>query len=257
MEDAGSLDAGLFLDGLRQSGATVCGRGPIALLLQTLGRLEGDEIFQETLDYQTSGELTADFGHSVSYGALGYFRAPSFRLAPNEAVELLTLARDTLARYLRDGTRAEKAPSVTPSLMRRAGVFVTLREQGNLRGCIGTTAADAPLADGLVRMVLAAATEDPRFTPLEPGFTGDLEVEISLLFPMKRIRSRQQHRLHEHGAFFQYEECRSLLLPQVSLHRSWTADQFWSALAHKADLPVTVYDDARMRLHIFRAQVIH
>jgi MEMO1 family protein len=254
MEDAGSLDAELFLEGLRCSGATVCGRAPIALLLRTLSLLDGEEIFQETLDYQASGELTGDFQHSVSYGALGYFRAASFRLNRQEGAELFAVARIALAKYL----LGEPAPAADapPELQRRAGVFVSLRENGVLRGCVGMLSGETPLADAVARLVVSAATEDSRFAPVRPGFAGDLEIQISLLSPMKRVRSRDSYRLHEHGALLKSGPVRSLLLPQVSAGRSWTAAQFWEALAHKARLPATVYSDPRTRLYLFRAQII-
>jgi AmmeMemoRadiSam system protein B len=83
IDAASSLESCLFLDTIRETGSTVCGLNPIALLLETMRQVQGsasEEIFQATLDYQTSGDITGDFGHSVSYGALGYFPASSFEL---------------------------------------------------------------------------------------------------------------------------------------------------------------------------------
>ena len=79
IEAAATLDSARFLETLERNRATVCGSGPIALLLETLRRLDG-ELYQDTLDYQTSGELTGDYRHSVSYAALGWFPRPSFDL---------------------------------------------------------------------------------------------------------------------------------------------------------------------------------
>jgi AMMECR1 domain-containing protein len=81
-------------------------------------------------------------------------------------------------------------------------------------------------------------------------------VEISVLTPLKRIRDRSGYRLHEHGAHLELGTRRSLLLPQVSRARDWTADRFWDALAQKASLQPDVYDNPDVRLHVFRAQVI-
>src|ERR1035438_5840767 len=78
MEAAASLDPPFFLEEIEKSRATLCGRSPIALWLRTLAFVAGDEIFQETLDYQTSGDITGDYDHTVSYGALGYFPVQSF-----------------------------------------------------------------------------------------------------------------------------------------------------------------------------------
>ena len=86
IDAAASLDPRFFLDEIEQSRATLCGRSPIALWLRTLAFLKGDEIFQETLDYQTSGDITGDYDHTVSYGALGYFPVQSFWVdAPERA----------------------------------------------------------------------------------------------------------------------------------------------------------------------------
>jgi AmmeMemoRadiSam system protein B/AmmeMemoRadiSam system protein A len=256
IEDAGSLDAEMFLAGLRRSGSPVCGRDPIALLLRTLSTLDGDEIFQETLDYQTSGELTGDFTHCVSYAALGYFPASSFRLSPADADQLLSVTRRTLAQFLRDGTQDGSPPKLTPALRRRQGAFVTLHEGGKMRGCVGKEASRGHLQLTVPGMAISAATEDPRFAPIQPGFAGELEIEITLLTPVKRVPSRDSFRLHEHGAWLESGERRSLLLPQISRERRWSADQFWQALARKASLPISVYEEPRTSLYLFRAQVI-
>jgi MEMO1 family protein len=165
-EDAGSLDAGLFLDGLEASGATVCGRAPIALRLDILREWERVEIFQEVLDYRTSGEITGDCGHSVSYGALGYFPATSFELAAADGACLMQRARAALARL---GGGPAEAAEVTPALARCAGAFVTLRQGGALRGCVGSAGGTGTLAQAVAEKVISAAVNDPRFPPLSPS----------------------------------------------------------------------------------------
>ena len=91
---------------------------------------------------------------------------------------------------------------------------------------------------------------------MTPGTPDTFPVEISVLTPLKRIRDRSGYRLHEHGAQLELGTRRSLLLPQVSRNREWTADRFWEALARKASLKPDVYDNPDVRLHVFRAQVI-
>ena len=104
-EAAGSLDSSLFLETLEESGATVCGSGPISLLLDVLNLLGGDEIYQATLDYQTSGDLTGDYRHSVSYAALGYFRRTAFDLDAPDREALLDCVAETLRRLRQTGVR--------------------------------------------------------------------------------------------------------------------------------------------------------
>ncbi|MGC8792471.1 MAG: AmmeMemoRadiSam system protein B [Bryobacteraceae bacterium] len=257
MEAAGSLRPELFLETLRATGATLCGYEPIGLLLATLRRLEdGEEIFQETLDYQTSGEITGDFRHSVSYAALGYFPYSVFLLGPEDQAALLESARRTLEHYQRTGERRPILPvGGTPALQRRGAAFVTLHKDGQLRGCVGRRAALEPLARTVPEMTLAAALDDTRFPPVARDETG-LEIEISVLSPFKRIPDRSAFRVNEHGAVLHCGVYQGLLLPQVATERGWTAEQFFDALARKAGAGPNVYRDPNTRLYVFRAQII-
>jgi MEMO1 family protein len=255
---AGSLNAGVFLDALRETKATVCGSQPIALLLETMKVLQnGEEYFQELLDYQTSGEITGDFSHSVSYAALGYFPYSSFELSGEERDLLLTSARRTLEQYQKTGTRVAVPPErQTPALARRTAAFVSLHKHGELRGCVGTASAMEPLSKAVPEMTLAAALEDTRFEPVARTETG-IDIEVSVLSPMKRIAGRHDFRVNVHGALLESGFRRGLLLPQVATERNWTAEQFFEALARKSGVKLAIYDDPSTRLHVFRAQLIH
>lgn len=256
IEAAGSLSPDLFFETLKSTASTVCGYDPIALLLETLRSMPGDEIFQETLDYQTSGEITEDFRHSVSYGALGYFPHRSFDLGPEDQALLLGCARQTLQHYVDTGERKPIPPEpVTPALERRAGAFVTLHIQGDLRGCVGRRAASEPLWQTVPSLTLAAALEDSRFRPVRRGEAG-LELEISVLSPFKRIADLGAFRVNEHGALLEAGPSHGLLLPQVATERNWTAQQFFDALARKAGVSRDLYRDPSTRVYVFRAQII-
>ena len=255
IESAGSLREQLFLETLRETSATVCGSEPIALLLATLQRVEQDgEIFQETLDYQTSGEIVGDYHSSVSYGALGFFPHSAFELDPLEQRAALDLARRTLADYQATGARG--APAGASPLQRRSGLFVTLHKDGQLRGCIGRASSDEPLQRALPELTLAAALEDGRFRPVSASETG-LEIEISILSPMKRLAQRGDFRVNQHGAVLKANGRQGLLLPQVATERNWGADQFFQALATKTGVGAKVYSDPATRIFAFRAQIIH
>jgi hypothetical protein len=252
---AGSLDPELFLESLRETGATVCGYDPIALLLETLSLLDGEDVFQQTLDYQTSAEIAGGYEHSVSYGALGYFRADSFELSPADQQALLASVTATL-RHLRETGERRPVPPATSggALERRAGVFVSLHKKGELLGCIGNVVTPMPLAEETPAMALAAALDDPRFWP-HARLPEELDVEISVLSPMKRIRDWTVFRLGRDGAFLACDDGRGLLLPQVAHGGAWTPARFLEALSRKAGLRPDAYRDARMRLCVFRAQV--
>jgi hypothetical protein len=255
IEAAGSLDPEFFLNALRETGATVCGSNPIALLLATLSALGGEEILQQTLDYQTSAEIAGGYEHSVSYGALGYFRADSFCLGPEDREALLASAAATLRRLRETGQRTAIPPDGSgTALRRRAGVFVSLHKDGELLGCIGNYAAPLPLAEAVPEMALAAALDDPRFWP-HSRLPEALDVEISVLTPTKRIRDWTSFHLGRDGAVVECGGRRGLLLPQVADRGSWTPARFLEALSQKAGLRASAYRDPQTRLYVFRAQV--
>jgi MEMO1 family protein len=254
---AGSLDPELFLTELRASQSTVCGYDPISLLLATVRLLDArEEHFQELLDYQTSGAITGDFSHSVSYAALGYFPYSAFHLSEEEQSLLLASARATLASYQSTGERIPVLPErQTPALARRTSAFVTLHKRGELRGCVGSITAAEPLSDVVPGMTLAAALDDSRFDRVSLTETG-IDIEISVLSPFKRIATRDEFHTGVHGALLDAGFHRGLLLPQVATEYDWDAAQFFQALARKSGAPASIYGDPSTRLHVFRAQLI-
>ena len=241
MDDVASLNAEWFQEAIEKSGATLCGRAPIALWLRTLAFVAGDEVFQETLDYQTSGDITGDYDHTVSYGALGYFPAQSFRVDDAERSLLLESARATL-RQLRDTGEHRPIPprQMTPALSRKAGVFVSLHQDGRLLGCVGNRMSCESLAENVPETTLRAALDDPRF-PTVLGVDGEIEIEISILSPMKPVRDARAFRIGQHGATLDYGGRQALLLPQVAAGRNWSSEQFLSALSAKAGLGTKGY----------------
>ena len=258
IEAAGSLREELFAETLGETGATVCGRDPIRLLLATM-RLHdsGGEIFQQILDYQTSGEITGDFHHSVSYGALGYFPYTSFELDEQEQAAVLEIARRALGEYQETGRRPATAiPKAAPGVLnRRCSLFVTLRKSGHLRGCLGRVSAGEPLQALVPELTLSAALEDTRFEAIDPSESG-IDIEISLLSPMKRIPRAGDFQVGAHGALLKAQKGNGLLLPQVATGRGWDSAHFLRALARKAGVSDEVYSDPATRLYVFRAQVI-
>jgi AmmeMemoRadiSam system protein B/AmmeMemoRadiSam system protein A len=257
MESTGTLCPDEFFSTLRMTGATVCGYEPIGLLLETLGLLgAGEEIFQVPLDYQTSGEITGDYKHSVSYAALGFFPYHALDLGEDDSRLLVESARRTLARYLETGERTPVPPAREGgALERRAAAFVTLRSHGELRGCVGRKDSGETLARMIPSLTLSAALDDPRFARVRAG-EKDLDLEISVLTPMKRIAALDQFRVNEHGALLEAGPNHGLLLPQVATERGWEARQFFDALAHKAGASRDCYRDPSTRVYVFRAQII-
>ncbi len=254
VDAAASLDDVLFLGELRRSGSTTCGSAPVALLLKTLSELGGEEVFQELLDYETSGDITGDYRTSVGYAALGYFRASSFHLSPEDQRQLLASAHDTL-RMVREAGIERPLPreSSSPALQRKSSVFVSLHHHSDLLGCIGRLSPVQTLAQSVPELALDAL-HDPRF-PARRQAPPDVEVEISILSPMKPIADARAFRIREHGAFLECWGHRGLLLPQVARKPEHTAEWFLGALSQKAGLPPAAWRGREARLSVFRAQV--
>jgi AmmeMemoRadiSam system protein A len=254
IEALSSLDAALFLGALRECSATLCGSQPVALVLETLARLEGEELFAEPLDAQHSGEITGDFLNSVGYGAIGIYPESSFYVAPDAMRALLRSACATVRQLKETGAEHAVEAAGCPELDRAAGVFVSLHAGHELLGCLGRLEPDMPLRQTVPALALDAALRDPRFDP-HRKLPGRMEVEVSILTPFKRIADESRFRLREHGALLDYAGRHALLLPQVARERECSSEWFLETLARKAGLAPGAYRNREARLSVFRAQV--
>jgi AmmeMemoRadiSam system protein A len=133
-------------------------------------------------------------------------------------------------------------------------VFVGLHQGQRLLGCVGNRLGYESLAENVPEMTLRAALEDPRF-PTVLGVEGEIDIEISILSPMKPIRDARAFRIGLHGATLDYGGRQALLLPQVALGHNWSGEQFLSSLSVKAGLGSKGYQSAGAGLSVFQAQV--
>ncbi|MGD0497233.1 MAG: AmmeMemoRadiSam system protein B [Bryobacteraceae bacterium] len=254
IEAAATLDPAPFLETLEQTGATVCGSGPISLLLGVMRRLDG-ALYQAVLDYQTSGEITGDFHTSVSYAALGYFPRKAFDLGAGDREALLDSVAETIGRLRETGERrAFPARCGSSALAARRGLFVSLHQGEELLGCLGNCAGQATLAEDAADLALSAALEDPRFRPAA-SVQGPIDIEISVLTPFRRISGAEECIVGKHGLFLKLAGQAGLLLPQVATERGWTAEEFLRAVARKSGLGPRAWHDPKARLYVFEAQV--
>jgi AmmeMemoRadiSam system protein B/AmmeMemoRadiSam system protein A len=256
-EEIGSIQVGEFDSYLSATGDTICGQQPIRLLMATLAQLEKDEeIYLQPADYMTSGDLTGDYSMSVGYGALAFYPASAFQVGPDDQGRLLASARQTLNRYLTEKAKAEvPVPTAerSPDLMQRNGVFVTIKKNGELRGCVGTFAGNRSLWDIVPDRTLAATSADPRFPALTRE-EGPVSLEISLLTPVKKIAGWKAFQTGK-GAILLLEDKAGTLLPQIAGEMGWNREEFLENLARKAGLDPSAYRHPRARLYVFEAQV--
>lgn len=168
--------------------------------------------------------------------------------------ELLRLARRTLESHLA-GQRSPAPESLTEDLTASRGAFVTLRRRGQLRGCIGSLVAERPLWQTVREMAIQAATEDPRFSPVSATELPDLEIEISALSPLGKIRDPNEIEVGEHGIVVSKGGCRGVLLPQVAAEEGWDRETFLGMTCLKAGLPVDSWKEPGLEIWIFSADV--
>ncbi len=170
---------------------------------------------------------------------------------------VLSIARDAV-RAAVQGKPCLVPPTDDPELTAASGCFVTLKNHGRLRGCIGRFTSDRPLIEGVVEMARASAGSDPRFVsdPITAGELGDLDVEISVLSPLKKTDDPLSLRLGVDGIYIKRGYASGCFLPQVATETGWTKEQFLSyCCSHKAGLPADAWEDPETEVYLFTAEV--
>ncbi len=188
------------------------------------------------IQYMNSGDSKyGDHSQCVGYWSIAVSRntvaaaTPSteFNFTKEEKKILLGIARSTIVMYINE----HKTPEVddknfSPNLKIHSGAFVTLKEHGELRGCIGRFTADVPLWKVVQQMAVASSTEDTRFPPVTAKETDKLEIEISVLSPMKKIFSADEIVLGKHGIYIKKGYYSGTFLPQVATETGWSREEF-------------------------------
>lgn len=160
-------------------------------------------------------------------------------LDPNAKAALLRRARAAIARAIGVSPAPEQIPNPQTlfPLEFRAGAFVTLRINGQLRGCIGYPEPDLPLVVVVERCAVSAALSDPRFPPLSEAGWGEVDLEISVLGPIERVADLKEIVVGRHGLVVEFGRRRGVLLPQVAVEWKWDAVEFAAQTCIKAGLP--------------------
>ena len=175
-------------------------------------------------DSNSSGLTRADFNSS------GLTRTDTdFVLSDDDKKALKEIALQSIKDSLNGKRMAEansKLYTLNSTLKQRCGAFVSLHKHGRLRGCIGHFGEDYPLYEIVAEMARAAAFEDPRFMPVTRDELDDLDIEISVLTPMRRIQSLDECELHRHGIYIKKGYRSGTFLPQVADEVNWTKEEF-------------------------------
>ena len=227
-----------------------CGATPVAGMLLAAKR---HELNVELLDLRNSGDTAGGRGRVVGYASFAFWDgAPGFGDAHGRT--LLGIARNSIEAAL--GVSAPKRLPDESWLKPARASFVTLTQNGGLRGCIGSLEAHQPLGEDVSHNARAAALSDPRFPPLTSDELASTRVEVSLLSTPKLLAFADhadliaQLRLGEDGLILEYGAARGTFLPQV-----WESlpdpEQFIAKLKRKAGLPPGV-STAKCRIQRYR-----
>ena len=178
-------------------------------------------------------------------------------MSPGARRLLLSLAKAAMDAAVR-GARAPAEPVDHPDLQGRQGAFVTLKNHGRLRGCLGNFTSDLPLWRLVRRMAAASATEDFRFAgdPITPAELPDITVEISVLSPLERIADPLDLELGTHGIYIRAHGRSGCFLPQVATETGWSREEFLATCcSQKASLPPDAWRDKDTEVLVFTAEV--
>ncbi|MEO0078187.1 MAG: AmmeMemoRadiSam system protein B, partial [candidate division WOR-3 bacterium] len=218
---------------LSEERAQACGGYAVVAMMVAARELGADRA--TVLAQTNSNDVTGQQGgYCVGYSAVAFTGRPAVSQGPGDELSiaeqksLLELARNTLETHVRTG----KVPPVTATTARLAekrGAFVTLHKHGELRGCIGYVEAVKPLYQAVSDMAVAASSEDPRFPPVTPDELDDIDIEITVLSPLRRLSSPDSVVVGRHGLVIRKGFHSGLLLPQVPVEQGWNREQF---LAH-------------------------
>lgn len=253
-----------FWEVLEDTGATVCGRCAIGILMGMLPT--GARPFE--VAYDTSGRMLKEWENSVSYfGALveGTWPAaaltpPVSAMLPEEArAQLLRLARATLENAVRGSampTPEEAGLALTAPLRQTMGGFVTLTIKGQLRGCIGEIVPRRPIWEVVREQTVNAACNDPRFAAVTRHETKAIRIEISALTPPRQVASWRDIEVGRHGVVLNRHGRSAVFLPQVAPEQGWDRDTMLTHLAQKAGLPGDAWREGA-QFSVFEAEVFH
>jgi len=239
--------------GKRNLATSACGELAIATLMLMMNNTY--EVHH--LLYQNSGDIdNQDLSRVVGYHAFAMVRATTsqtFSLSDEEKRKLKEIALTSIQDSL-DGQRIAEPTGLTKTLESKCGAFVSLHKQGRLRGCIGHFGEDTALHEIVAEMARAAAFEDPRFMPVTREELDDIDIEISVLTPMRRIQSLDEFQLHRHGIYIRRGYRSGTFLPQVADEVNWTKEEFVSHCAQdKAGIGWDGWRDAE--LYVYEAIV--
>ena len=238
-----------------------CGGAPIVAAMIAAERLGATQA--QVIKYANSGDVTADRTRVVGYSSVAFLKEedsragemPRFSLSSAEKRQLLEIARKSVESAVREHKGYTLPANLPASLMQDRAAFVTLKENGDLRGCIGHVVAMQPLAETVRDVAALAALRDPRFRSVSPSELPLLTYEVSVLSPLRHVANVNQIKTGEHGLMIVKGSARGVLLPQVATEQHWDRNTLLDETAMKAGLPAKAWRENDADLFMFTAVV--
>lgn len=237
-----------------------CGGAPIVAAMIAADHRGANKAL--LLKYQNSGDVTGDRTHVVGYSAVALVKSAkpkadekALSLREDEKQQLLALAHTSVEHAVREQKMYEQKAVDEGALARESGAFVTIRKHGNLRGCIGFTDPVKPLYKTVRDAAALAATRDPRFPPVSVQELADLDYEVSVLSPLRRVRDFDEIQPGKHGLLVRQAGREGLLLPQVATEQHWDRTTFLEQTCAKAGMPPQCWKEKDSDVFLFTAQV--
>lgn len=243
-----------------------CGGGPIITVMlaaKALGASRG-----KVIKYQNSGDVTGDRTRVVGYGAVVIYKVEGGveKLKEDKKVGIDLGLSEEEKRILHHiaktviENKAKRKPipefKVDSAILKEnRGAFVTIHKKGQLRGCIGYIEARKPLYKTIEEMAEASAFRDTRFPPVSEKELSDLDIEISVLTPLRKIKDINEIEVGKHGIYIKRGWYSGLLLPQVATEYGWDRQTFLEHTCLKAGLPPNAWKDQDTEIYIFSADI--
>ena len=177
-------------------------------------------------------------------------------LTRTEATILLKIAREAIIHQVKN-IDYSPMPREEKALNQHSGCFVTITQEGHLRGCIGNFQSQQPLFREVATMAVAAASQDPRFQPMSRDELDNFSLEITILSPLEKIDDTNLIEVGTHGIYIVKGHNHGVLLPQVATEYGWDRETFLRQTCVKAGLPEDSWQLPDAEIYIFSGLIIH
>ena len=180
----------------------------------------------------------------------------AFKLTDDEKIFLLRLAKKAISDFLHEN-KAQQINYFSETLKTRSGVFVTLHIDHKLRGCIGYVQNYKPIQDAVADLAISSAFKDSRFSPLSLKELDKIEIEISVLTPLVKIKDISEIEIGRDGLLIKQLPYEGLLLPQVASEYNWDIETFLEQTCYKAGLPQDAWKENDTEILKFSAIIFN